>query len=172
MNENGLEFRLVTHEAQLKNWKKQEANKSLDDFLQQVDSKIKELTNANNTALDFEPMILLQRHFADFQGREAVERFFQQQIIPFIQTIFEDDWTPIESLLEQTKEQAYLYALYNQTTRTKLFLDQLKQENIPIKENSVLTACHAYIHHFKLDHVLVGLRKPTYVHALNRTFAR
>ncbi|MGH1335782.1 MAG: aldo/keto reductase [Aureispira sp.] len=172
MNENGLEFRLVTHEEALKNWKEQEAILSLDRFLQRVDSEIKELTASSSTVLDFEPMVLLQKHFANFQGRDAVERFFQQQIIPFIQTVFEENWTPIEALLEQTKKQACLYALNNQTTRTKLFLDQLKQEDIPIKENSVLTACHAYIHHFKLDHVLVGLRKPTYVHALNRTFAR
>lgn len=171
MNENGLEFRLVTHEEQLKNWSQAQAKNSLNHFLQVVDSKIKELTDGNNKAEDFEPMLLLQQHFADFQGKEAVERFFKQQVLPFLQTIFEGEWASIGPLLEQTKEQACLYALYNQTTKTRLFLAQLEQENISIKENSVLTACHAYLHHFKLNHVLVGLRKPAYVQALNKAFA-
>ena len=170
MNENGLEFRLVTYEEQLKNWNVQAAQQVLNDFIKEVDLKIKELTDNNNSALDFEPILLLHQHFADFQGKDAVERFFQQQILPFIQTIFDEDNTAIESLLQATKQQTYLHALNNQTKKTQLFLEQLRQENIPIKENTVLTACNAYLHHFKLDHVLVGLRKPTYVHALNQTF--
>ncbi|MFK7796158.1 MAG: aldo/keto reductase [Aureispira sp.] len=88
----------------------------------------------------------------------------------FIQATFDEDSTTIEPLFQATKQQTYLHALNNQTNKTQLFLEQLKQENIPIKENTVLTACNAYLHHFKLDHVLVGLRTPTYVHALNQTF--
>lgn len=171
MNENGLEFRLVTHEEQLKEWNPLKAKESLNRLLEVIDSKIKELTNGSNRVGDFEPMQLLEQHFADFQGKEAVERFFRQQVVPFLQTVFEGEWAIIATLLEETQTQACLHALHNQTTRTKQFLKQLQEEDIPIKENSVLTACHAYLHHFKLDHVLVGLRKPAYVQALNKAFA-
>jgi aryl-alcohol dehydrogenase-like predicted oxidoreductase len=171
MNENGLEFRLVTHEAQLADWSAEAADQCLAEFVAVVERQLQALTDGENTADNFEPMLLLQQHFSAFQGIEAVERFFKRQIQPFITTIFEKT-SSIEPLLTQLEKQACLHALNNQTQKTQAFLDQLRQEDIPIKENSVLTACHAYIHYFKLNHVLVGLRKPAYVHTLQQTLTK
>lgn len=171
MDDNGLEFRLVTHEAALENWDASKASSSLEAFVAAVDEQIKVLTDQQQTAQDFEPMVLLQQHFANFQGREAVARFFQAQIVPFVGVLFEEDpdgWQRLQPLQQAVEQQAHYHALHNQTQRTQTFLGQVQQEGIPLQANSVLTACHAYIHHFKLDHVLLGLRKPAYVQALQR----
>lgn len=174
MNDNGLEFRLVTHEKTLQDWVPTAALPALNHFIEIVNAKIQALTDQQQTARNFEPIVLLEQHFSHFQGKEAVERFFNQQIQPFLCVVFEEDTaglTALKPLVKAVQQHAYYHALNNQTQRTSAFLEELQQEGIPIKSNSALTACHAYIHHFKLDHVLVGLRKPTYVYALDSLLA-
>lgn len=172
MNDNGLEFRLVTHEKLLEGWNEESASVSLNSFLQQVDSKIKELTDGTSCIDDFEPMILLKKYYTSFRAKEAVDTFFNGQIFPFLHTVFDENFTSIEWLAQAIKEHACLYALQYQTNRTTQFLDKLQTESIPIQENSVLTACNAYLNEFDLDHILVGLRKPAYVAALKKRFTR
>lgn len=170
MADNGLEFRLVTHEAALQGWDRGAAAASLADFVGIVDAQIRALTQNEQTAQDFEPMRLLQQHFEHFQGREAVERFFAQQVVPFMQVVFEDNPILIQAPLQTVQQHTLSHALNNQTQRTLTFLEGLQEEGIAIKDNAVLTACHAYLDHFGLDHVLVGLRRPAYVYALQQSF--
>ncbi|WP_052597761.1 aldo/keto reductase [Aureispira sp. CCB-QB1] len=169
MNDNGMEFRLVTHEKSLEAWKEEDAQNCLNDLLTQVESRIKTLTNGNSSSDDFEPMVLLKKHYTHFYAAEAVETFFQKHLLPFLQLIYEEETSLIEDVVQTVKDHATCYAHKNQTTKTKAFL---KQEDIPLKSNSVLTACDAYLNHFHLNHILVGLRKPQYVMALEGAFTK
>lgn len=170
MDENGFEFCLVTHEDALQVFDARAARTCLDNFYKQVDEQIAELTNSESKASDFEPMNILEKYYTDFQSTKAVDAFFRQQLLPFSQTVFEDKVHVISPLIEELQEHLRLFALQNQTNKTNQFLSKLEEEGVAIKENSVLTACHAYLNQLSLNHVLIGLRKPSYVFALNNKF--
>lgn len=170
MNQDGFEFCLVTHEEALKELDVVAAKTCLSTFCEQVDKQIAKLTNSESKASDFEPISALEKHYASFQSKSAVDAFFRQGLAPFVQTVFEEDSHLITPLMNELQQHLCLFALQNQTNKTNQFLTNLKVEGVVIKENSVLTACHSYFNQFSLDHVLIGLRKPSYVFALNNRF--
>ncbi|BDS13649.1 aldo/keto reductase [Aureispira anguillae] len=172
MNENGFEFRLVTHEKELSDLNAIAAKACIELFLKEVNQRVAKLTNGESKGSDFEPIQLLEKYYTNFKSKGAVDAFFAAQMNPFLTTIFEEDWQQFEPMLNELHRYTVLYALQAQTNKTRQFLAALEEEGTSIKENSVLTACHAYLNESLLDHVLVGLRKPAYVLALNGEFNR
>lgn len=172
MDENGLEFRLVTHEEQLLKMDASQTKLWLENFYQQLEERVLLLTNGESKLDDFEPPRLLKKYWNAFQSKGAVDAFFVSQLLPFVKTIFEEDYSQVEENLEKARTAVIWQALNNQTSKTKQFLTQLEAEGVEMKENSVLTACHAYLEHIGLDHVLMGLRKPAYVESLKGRFGR
>ena len=170
MNEQGYEFRLVTHEAAVTQLNAKQAEEDWKTFYQKVDEQIQHLTNGENQASDFDPMLTLEQHYKDFQSKGAVDHFFETNLLPFIETVFEENNPSVELLLKSVWEHTVLFALKKQTEKTQTFLANLEEEGVELKENSVTTACHAYLDDTLLDHVLVGLRRPAYVLDLNGKF--
>lgn len=170
MNEEGYEFRLVTHEATVAQLDTKQAEEDWNAFYQSVDEQIQVVTNGESKASDFDPMLTLEQHYKDFRSKGAVDHFFATYLQPFIATVFEENIQQIELLLNKVWEHTVLFALKKQTEKTQSFLANLEEEGVELKENSVITACHAYLDDTLLDHVLVGLRRPAYVLDLNGKF--
>lgn len=170
MNENGMEFRLVSYKNKLWEINEVELENQIAYFLDLITKRIDKIYRGKVKMDDFEPIFIL-KNYKKFSSIETFDSFFNQNFVPFIKLLYKESYEEeIKPLSFKIKQGIDKIILKGNTVKTNNFINELVKKGVKEKENTLLTACNYYINDVNLNHVLVGLRKKIYVDDLMEKF--
>jgi aryl-alcohol dehydrogenase-like predicted oxidoreductase len=175
-------MRLAIYDDVLDEKQEKEAEGAYAAFLESIAQQLKK-QGADNGPLDYEIMVQFSKAWNKAGNHGAVDLLYSH-LAPFLVALFEYDVIPGVPLTAQQmkkKEQKLIYQLYQYSLlystrimneKSKSFLVDLESRGLVNKDDprslSVI-ACEYYLQQ-GLDHVLVGMRKKSYVDELKHLF--
>ena len=164
--------RFATYEGELTDLDEQRDRKFLDEFLELLSQRLKEI-GARDNIMDFVPIQVITASWASFRNPDLIDHVFDLKLVPFLGALYDEHIDHnVLAAFSKLKRIVELYAkryLSRQAENLRRELVQSGKLNQNDERPFALVACQHYLD-AGIDHVLVGMRRTQYVESLKSLF--
>jgi aryl-alcohol dehydrogenase-like predicted oxidoreductase len=166
--------RLASYEQEVQGLEENRDSCFLEECLRLVRRRLDEL-GSDDDVMEFVPLQIISQSWSSFSSTDMVDQFFNQQVLPFLDQLYEGDiYQEVLNAFAKLRQIVVLYAKKSMTHKAQAFRHQMIAQGL-VTEHDMgslpVIACQSYLD-AGIDHVLVGMRKPQYVDSLSSLFRR
>lgn len=173
-SKEGKMLRLATYDDEVRKLDELKSEEIFNSAFDSILLKLKE-NEMEDQWHEFPALVLLKDNWKNFSDPESVARVFHQDVYPFLNTLFDNSFTPREKkLLEALVDASVLFAKKKMTLQARMIEENLHSRGVLCSNPAHSLSLNLCEHYSRLgiDHVLVGMRKSSYVETFKDGFTK